>query len=73
MSKDEGFLEGLILGGVIGAAIGILFAPQPGDKSREELKAGLEELGLADIIERIGEAFEVGKEEAIQAIEEAEM
>jgi gas vesicle protein len=40
----EGFVKGIILGGVIGAAIGILFAPQSGRKTREEITGKAEEL-----------------------------
>lgn len=33
-----GFLEGLFLGVVLGGVLGVLFAPQSGDKSRAWLK-----------------------------------
>jgi len=42
MSNNENgganFLEGLILGAVLGGVIGVLFAPQSGEKSRAWLK-----------------------------------
>jgi gas vesicle protein len=40
----EGFVKGIILGGVIGAALGLLFAPQSGRKTREEISGKAKEL-----------------------------
>jgi gas vesicle protein len=34
----NGFLSGLILGVVIGAAVGLLYAPKPGAETRQMLK-----------------------------------
>lgn len=47
MAKEKGssFLDGLFFGGVLGAALGILFAPQTGDDTREKIKTKLNELG----------------------------
>jgi len=66
MHDDGGshFLEGLILGGLVGAALGILFAPHAGEKTREQLKKKLQEMDLDDVIDRFMEAFEKGKTEA---------
>jgi gas vesicle protein len=40
--SDEGkgaeFLAGLLIGGLVGAAAALLLAPQPGDRTREELR-----------------------------------
>ena len=36
-SQIEGFVKGIFLGGVIGAVIGILYAPQSGRKTREDI------------------------------------
>ena len=40
--SDEGrgaeFLAGVIIGGLIGAAVGLLLAPQPGEETREQLR-----------------------------------
>lgn len=66
-------LEGLILGGLIGVAIGILFAPAAGEKTRDFVKEKLKDLELGDILDRFSEAFEVGKEEAERVIKEVEM
>lgn len=73
MSKEANLLEGLLLGGLIGAAFGILFAPQAGEKNREALKDILKEFGLEGFVDRISEAFEAGKEEAERVIKEVEM
>lgn len=37
------FMLGLMLGAAVGAAIGLLYAPRPGDETREELVQELEE------------------------------
>jgi gas vesicle protein len=38
-----GFIKGIIIGGVVGAAIGILYAPQSGRKTREDIDRKAEE------------------------------
>jgi len=38
MEEPRDFLSGLIVGGLIGAAFGLLFAPEPGDRTRERLR-----------------------------------
>jgi gas vesicle protein len=59
------FFTGLLLGGIIGAVLGLLFAPQPGEKTREQLR------GKADEIASLGKsAWEEGKEAATQKGEE---
>ena len=40
MNRDSGlgsFLAGVVIGGLIGAAIGLLLAPQSGDELREQV------------------------------------
>ena len=64
MSKSSHFMEGMIMGGLIGAALGLVFAPHGGDKTREMLKGKLKEMDLDDIIDRFSDAFEEGKKEA---------
>ena len=43
-NQIEGFMKGIIFGGVIGAAIGILYAPQSGRKTREDMNRKADEL-----------------------------
>lgn len=43
-NQIEGFIKGMILGGAIGAVIGILYAPQSGRKTREDINRKAEEL-----------------------------
>jgi gas vesicle protein len=43
-NQIEGFIKGIILGGLIGAALGILYAPQSGRKTREDISGKAEEL-----------------------------
>ena len=52
MAKDNGgqFLAGFVLGGLVGAALAIIFAPQPGDKT----VAMLREKG-AELKQRFGD------------------
>jgi len=66
-SENNGpnFFTGLLLGGIIGAILGLLFAPQPGEKTREQLR------GKIDEITSLGKsAWEEGKEAASQKSEE---
>jgi hypothetical protein len=76
MSKEEksgSLLEGLLLGGLIGAALAVLFAPQAGEKNRELLKEQMKEHGFGELVDRFSEAFEAGKEEAERVLKEVEM
>jgi gas vesicle protein len=43
-NQIEGFIKGIILGGAIGALIGILYAPQSGRKTRKDINRKAEEL-----------------------------
>ena len=43
-SHTKSTLAGLIIGGLVGAGTVLLFAPQPGEKTRAELKEGVLEL-----------------------------
>ncbi len=42
--KIEGFISGLLIGGLVGAAIGILYAPKSGKETREDICKKSEEL-----------------------------
>lgn len=41
-NSNQAFMNGLILGGIIGAAIGFLYAPQPGSETRKKLRQSAE-------------------------------
>jgi len=43
-NQIEGFMKGILLGGVIGAVIGILYAPKSGRETREDINRKAEEL-----------------------------
>ena len=64
----SGFLMGLLLGGIIGAGLALLFAPQSGKRTREDIKEFTEKTTdtIRDISERakkeIGELYEKGRE-----------
>ena len=45
MSSGDDFFKGLLLGAVIGATAGILFAPQSGEKTRSDIKKYTLEMG----------------------------
>jgi len=46
-----GFLAGLAIGGVIGAAVALLLAPQSGEETRRQIEAKAEELrGRAELL-----------------------
>jgi gas vesicle protein len=36
-NQIEGFIKGLVLGGLVGAVIGVLYAPQSGRKTRADM------------------------------------
>lgn len=40
----EDYVKGLVIGGLIGAALGILYAPKSGKETREEISHTAEEL-----------------------------
>ena len=64
-NNGSSFFTGLLLGTIIGAVLGLLFAPQPGEKTREQLRSRVDEfvsLGKS--------AWEEGKEAASQKSDE---
>jgi len=64
-NNGSSFFTGLLLGTIIGAVLGLLFAPQPGEKTREQLRSRVDEfvsLGKS--------AWEEGKEAASQKKDE---
>lgn len=66
------FLAGLIIGGLVGAAVALLFAPQPGEETRTRLREkGIELQGrLAEVGERGKEVFQEQRVRLEEAIEE---
>ena len=42
-NKGPGFFTGLLFGALIGAVLGFLFAPQQGEKTREQLRGKIDE------------------------------
>jgi len=64
-NSGPSFFTGLLLGTIIGAVLGLLFAPQPGEKTREQLRS------KADEFISLGKsAWEEGKEAASQKKDE---
>ena len=64
-NSGSSFFTGLLLGTIIGAVLGLVFAPQPGEKTREQLRS------KADEFISLGKsAWEEGKEAAGQKKDE---
>jgi len=59
MARDLDLVKGLVIGGLIGAAIGILFAPKSGKETRQ------------DIADKADELLTKAKEEYEKAIEKS--
>jgi gas vesicle protein len=67
MSRQiEGLVTGIILGGLAGAAIGILFAPQSGRKTRRDINNTAEEL-----LTKAREEYETALKKSVKACESA--
>jgi gas vesicle protein len=72
---NGGLLKGLIIGGMIGAAIGILYAPKSGKETREDIARKTEDL-LAKAREEYEKAVVKSKlayESAVKHLEELEL
>jgi len=64
--KTSDFLKGVLIGGLIGAAAGILFAPKSGKETREDIARKTDE-----IIKKAKEEYEVALEKSKNAYETA--
>lgn len=67
MAEKTDFLAGLVIGTLVGIGLGMLFAPEPGQKMRERLRGKADEVGdrlrgsTEDITDRLrGTMDEVG-------------
>ena len=73
--SDSSFALGLVLGGVIGVAVGLLIAPKPGSETRAELAEASEvwrgraEEVAAALRERVGPTVEGVRERVGPAVE----
>jgi gas vesicle protein len=65
----SGFMFGLVLGMAVGAAVALLFAPQPGEETRSQLSEGYQTLA-GSLRERYGDAIAQGQEAYNQAKDE---
>ena len=65
-NQIEGFVKGVIIGGLIGAAIGILYAPQSGRKTRRDINDKAEEL-----LEKAKKEYEAALKKSGKAYESA--
>ncbi|OIP91636.1 MAG: hypothetical protein COS57_04315 [Syntrophobacterales bacterium CG03_land_8_20_14_0_80_58_14] len=74
MSKNGDFIAGLVVGGLIGAVIGILYAPKSGKETREEIGQKADEL-LSKAKEEYGHAVEKSRkayEATVERLKELE-
>jgi len=78
MAEDNGkagpVLVSFILGGLIGAALGVLFAPRSGKQTREKLNEWIDETVEKgkDRAEKLGEELKHRKEQLVQAFSKKE-
>ncbi|MFH1239477.1 MAG: YtxH domain-containing protein [bacterium] len=62
-------LFSFLLGGLIGVAIGLLYAPRPGEETREKLKETIDD--IKDRYENLKNKVEEGKENIEDVVEKA--
>ncbi len=66
MNKSGDFMAGLVVGGLIGSVIGILYAPKSGRETREEIGQKADEL-----LAKVKEDYEHAAEKSRKAYEAA--
>jgi len=65
-NRTDDFIKGLLVGGLVGAMIGILYAPKSGKETREEIGKKAEEL-----MAKAKEEYEIALERSKKAYESA--
>lgn len=65
-NQMEGFIKGIVLGGAIGAVIGILYAPQSGRKTRQDI-----DQKAKDLLAKAKEEYEATLKRSSKAYESA--
>ena len=73
--RDWDLFRGLVIGGLIGAAIGILFAPKSGKETREDIAVKADELLVKakEEYEKTAQKSKAAYEAAIARLKEAEI
>ncbi len=66
MRKTILFLGGIVCGALVGAAAGVLLAPQSGEETREYLRSRLDEIRAEAL-----EAYETRRKELMEEFEKA--
>lgn len=71
IKSDVGNLfSGLLLGGLIGVGIGIVFAPLVSEDFKKKIKEKIDNFEIEGIQDRLSEAFESGIKEAKKVSQE---
>jgi gas vesicle protein len=65
-NRTDDFIKGLLIGGLVGAVVGILYAPKSGKETREEIGRKADEL-----MEKAKEEYEIALEKSKKAYESA--
>ena len=68
MHHRSGFLEGLVLGAILGVVGGILFAPTAGEETRKKIKKIKED--NEELIEKTKGAIEDGFQKLVAMVDE---
>lgn len=77
MAEKSEFSAGLLIGGLIGLGLGLLFAPKPGSETREELRVKADEMGerlkdtAQDVSERVRSRMREGAGEIATKVKDS--